>query len=217
MGRKKVYGEQFGWRTWGIGRHIPTQQPMLRGQFGQLWPEPEMEARHVPTYGNQASPPHSNKDVPVKECTCGIWVQKLEIDTLRWTYSASINVSGFVKIWGKGLEGAMGYRVRHARIVGPLTIDMKCSMWGPPSLDDDKVLAKKCAEDVVRIHDENGSYICFCQAHIPSNYPMVTSFYDGTTGDRKVFTVNEWAERIVPLFQERYGCEFLMWNLLLED
>ena len=214
-----IEGEQYGWRTWRLSKWAPDQRPILVGQYSTTWLHATLKAEHKGWERFEAQGievPHDIDESPAKDCSCGIWVQKLEIDSTRWM-NGSINASGFVKIWGRYFEGERGWRVQHATITGPLTIEMRCAMWDTPTMHSGSLGSFKCADDVVRIHDTGDSYTCFCQRHIPSNYPLVTPHYDGRRDQTVVYNVNEFANVVVPALTKRYGCEVWLWNNLLEE
>lgn len=207
-----IQGEQHGWRTWRIGKWAPDQRPILIGQYATSWLFPTLKAVHV----GRGEPPHDPTEAPSKDCACGIWVQKLEVDSTRWLGSC-INASGYVKIWGRYFEGDRGWRVQNATITGPLTIEMHCAMWSAPEMHSGMLGAFKCSDDVVRIHDNGNGYTCFCARHIPSTYPLVTPYYDGRADTTVVYNVSEFASMVVPVLTKRYGCDVWLWNDLLED
>lgn len=224
---RKVYGKVYGWRTWGLAVWNPNQAPMLKGQFGQLWHGPQMDATHVGDQPRRFAAtgkelgPHKEADVPHKDCKCGIWVQRVEtgIDTRAWTLYRSINIQGYVEIWGKGFEGPLGYRVKHAKIIGPLTVELRCCQKGTPVMDPDGVVrAPPCDEPVERIHKTGANYIAFCAEHIPTSYPLVTPqrYFPADSGTR-IYDLKEFTNEVLSDMQKRYGCEIWLWEQLLED
>jgi hypothetical protein len=150
------YGKQVGWRTWRV-RFDPFGNPVMFGLYRQPWDESFLQASHPEGHAMrsrplsqsqmfQASKSKSVHQSPHSQCTCGIYVEKLDADNLdRWrNYGAQGEIlvaEGPVEFWGDCFEGETGWRAQFAQMRGPMILKPVCrppagvdrqTGWQPP-------------------------------------------------------------------------------------
>lgn len=136
-----------GWRVWAVTLGETWEadsEPVLRGAWGQAWPDPELKASclHRPIRSRAFLPLLKRREkavhatpAPDPACSCGIYARRAnQPDDLWVSQIAHLPLAGgFIEMSGTVIEGSKGYRAERARIVGPLEVWVHCSECGEPA------------------------------------------------------------------------------------
>lgn len=122
-------------RTWVLRLECQPgtdPRPLLTGVFGFPWRSTEMDAKctmldqsRAMGIGFSGKIDRHHRRIPAIECTCGIYGAADEtIDAIALAPSGVPLVTGLVELSGHVIRSGAVLRAQHARIVGPLALDL---------------------------------------------------------------------------------------------
>ena len=112
-----------GWRRWSVVPYGPQRSPVLASTIvGHRWGESRHHAFCTPLEDEEL--PAKTHRAPEVDCTCGVYAYKGPISEI-WS-GIGLWAEGHVMLWGRVLEGRLGYRAEQAQIVAPLSVRIRC-------------------------------------------------------------------------------------------
>jgi hypothetical protein len=162
----------FAWREWSVNPYpdhkLTRLSYALYGLYGALWyPDEEMQATctrsnpGVETFQYtltaaahvSVSPPHSTRDIPSADCTCGVYATRRAPDLIFASLSGIRRIVGAVELWGKIIEAEFGYRAQYAQmraLIDDGTVGMRSVRSGLATIAEDYKVPLLSAEYVRR-------------------------------------------------------------------
>ncbi len=113
----------IGWRRWMVTPAGEDKRPVLASTIsGHRWSSSSHRAFCAPP-DDQELPAGSHR-APDPQCSCGVYAYKGPLTDV-WS-GIGVWAEGNVMLWGRVLEGQLGYRAEHARIMAPLSVRIRC-------------------------------------------------------------------------------------------
>jgi len=173
-----------GHRVW---RLVPRAgEPMLASATnGDPWPGPELEAVCLsgvllqPRDRREVPDPHPGAGCPALDCSCGVYASKTAVNPpTRRVWAA-----GRVRLWGKVIEGAKGFRAQRVRMFDDVEIYLGMGP-GPP-----RCTLPPCRARAVQVWTGSTSYLARCDQH----------------GRERSIGFGEFVTRVDSALRHRYG------------
>ncbi|MFQ5968530.1 MAG: hypothetical protein ACE5MI_13125 [Acidimicrobiia bacterium] len=112
-----------GWRRWSVVPYGKQYAPVLASTIlGHRWGESRHRAFCTPL--DNEEPPTQTHRAPDPDCTCGVYAYKGPLSEI-WS-GIGLWAEGHVMLWGRVLEGRLGYRAEQAQIMAPLSVRIRC-------------------------------------------------------------------------------------------